>query len=69
MPNIDTLMPLLRPREVAQRLGLAQDTVYEWIAQGRLCAFRLGPKSLRIRETDLVKFLENSREGCFPPAR
>jgi excisionase family DNA binding protein len=45
---------------VAKRLRICERTVYNWIRDGKLNAIRVGGRSLRIPESALEKFLENS---------
>lgn len=54
--------PMLRPREVADRLACDLDTVYSLISSGELCAHNIAPRtsrkaSWRIAEADLQAFL------------
>ena len=54
--------------EVAIILGTSTKLVHEWIAQGLLSSFRLGPKNrlIRIRQHDLEKFVEaHIRNGAI----
>jgi excisionase family DNA binding protein len=50
------------PREVAERLKLRVQTVYDYIRKGRLPAVRLGNRC-RIAESDLDAFLRQRRGG------
>ncbi len=47
MPN-----KLLTPQEIAERLGFRVDTVYSWIRNGKLPAYRIGGL-YRVDEEDL----------------
>ena len=44
---------LLSPSQVAQRYGVTTRTVYRWIDEERLTAYRVGRQLLRVRENDL----------------
>ena len=49
---------LLTTREVADRLGLAPETVLRWARRGRLSAVYLSSRAVRFREDDLDGWLE-----------
>ncbi|MBW1916409.1 MAG: helix-turn-helix domain-containing protein [Deltaproteobacteria bacterium] len=49
---------LLRPREVAQRLGVSRSTVYRWFWEGKLRGIKLSEGSLRILESSVQLMLE-----------
>jgi excisionase family DNA binding protein len=46
--------------EVAETLGVSRHTVYRWIRQKHLSAYRLGHE-MRISESALKEFLEERR--------
>jgi excisionase family DNA binding protein len=48
--------------EVANYLGLAERTIYQWAQQGKLPAFKLG-SSWRFRKSDVDRWLETQRTG------
>jgi excisionase family DNA binding protein len=54
------LGPYLKVASVARELGVSRQTIYRVIAEGRLPFSRLGAGrgTIRIRRSDLVKFLE-----------
>jgi excisionase family DNA binding protein len=56
---------LLTPEQVARRLNVSKQTVWRWIRAGRLRATRLGGRTYRISETDLLM----SRVGPQPNVR
>jgi excisionase family DNA binding protein len=66
MPNEPTpVSPTLSPQfyslaEVALILGVNKRMVMDWVRQGRLPIFRLGPthRIIRIRKSDLEQFIE-----------
>lgn len=51
---------LLTPKEVANILGVTQDTVRGWIKAGKLGAIKLAGKLIRIKQSELDRFI---REG------
>ena len=44
---------LLTIAEAARRLKVSPLTIKRWIAQGRLPAYRVGPRHIRIKERDI----------------
>jgi excisionase family DNA binding protein len=48
---------MLKVKEVAQRLGISQKTVWRWIKDDKLKVYRLGEKTIRIDEKDLETFM------------
>lgn len=50
----------LSPKEIAARLSVKVVTVYAWIREGRLPAVRLGPRCVRVRATDLDRFINEA---------
>lgn len=54
-PDLD---PYLTPREVADHFGIAPRTVYEEIKAGRLPAYKLGPRTTRLRLSEVEAALE-----------
>jgi excisionase family DNA binding protein len=58
------------PKEVAERLKLRVQTVYDYIRKGRLPAVRLGNRC-RIAQSDLEAFLERQKGeiSSTPPVR
>ena len=48
---------LLTTREVADRLGLAPETVLRWARRGKLPAVYLSSRAIRFREDDLDAWL------------
>jgi excisionase family DNA binding protein len=47
----------LSPLQVAQELGVSDQSVYDWIRNKRLPATRVGNRALRIRRSDLDRML------------
>ncbi len=53
----DIDMDLLTTAEAAKLLKISVVTLQRWLKQGRLRAFRLGPRAVRIRRSDLDELL------------
>lgn len=51
----------LTPRMVAERLRVTPRTVRNWIAEGRLCALRVGPREWRVEQLELERFIRFGR--------
>jgi excisionase family DNA binding protein len=47
---------LLSPLEVAEQLGVSDQTVYNWIREKRIGALKMG-RLLRIRQSELERFV------------
>ena len=47
-------------KEVAEMLKVAYLTVYRWVKDGKIEAYKLG-KEYRIKKTDIEKFVEGSK--------
>lgn len=48
--------------EAAQQLKVSHSTVWRWIEAGRLPAYRVGPKTIRIKERDLARIIAPAAE-------
>ncbi|MBC7249307.1 MAG: helix-turn-helix domain-containing protein [Anaerolineae bacterium] len=57
--------------ETAAILGVSEKLVFTWIKQNILPAIRLGPgrRLIRIRRTDLERFVETDFQPSTPPGR
>ncbi len=51
---------LLTVQEVAEWAKVSTKTVYRWIADNKIPAIRLGRRTYRISEKDLIDYLENT---------
>jgi excisionase family DNA binding protein len=56
--------PLLTVTEACRLLKVHRTTIWRWIRAGRLPAYRLGPRELRLRRDDVARLLV--REGSAP---
>jgi len=52
-------------QEVADILGVGHSTVRKWVAEGKLRAYRFGPRLIRIDAADLRKFREQIAPTTF----
>ncbi|RYD01467.1 hypothetical protein N752_29640 [Desulforamulus aquiferis] len=55
---------LLTVTEVAKRLGVSRTTMWRWAKNGLLPVYQLPRGHIRIRESELEKFLDNYRLFC-----
>jgi excisionase family DNA binding protein len=53
MPTNDAL---LTPLEVAQQLGVSDQTIYNWIKEKRLAALKMG-RLLRVHQSEVDRFI------------
>lgn len=51
--------------EVADILGVGHSTVRKWVAEGKLRAYRYGPRIIRIDAADLRKFRKQIAPATF----
>ncbi len=55
---------LLKPQELADRLGLSISTVYKFSVEGRIPCIRIPGSLVRFRWTEVLEWLEkNHQEG------
>lgn len=52
---------LIKKPEAADLLGISVRTLEKMIARGSLPAYRVGPKSVRLRREDIDAYLESHR--------
>lgn len=62
-------MMLMTPTQAASVSGVPRPRIYRWIKTGRLPAFRIGARSLRIAPADLERALKETPRRPSPPAR
>ena len=49
---------MLTVKKIANRLSVSEMTVYRWISQKKLRAYKISRNVVRVEEEDLEKFLE-----------
>lgn len=49
--------------DICGLFGLTRATVDGWLDAGELAHYRLGPRTIRIKRSDLEEFLEQRRSG------
>ncbi len=64
MSDDDELLTVL---EVAERLKVNQQTVRNWLDRGDMRETRVGPRRIRVRESDLEAFLEQRSGANLKP--
>lgn len=52
--------------EAAKALGVSVPTIKRWLKNGRIPAYHLGPRFIRIRRADLTRVLTPVREEVIP---
>jgi excisionase family DNA binding protein len=61
---------MLTVRQAAERAGVSQALVYDWVGSGELAHYRLGREgrrgAIRIAQADLDAFLATRRVGAAP---
>jgi excisionase family DNA binding protein len=56
--------------EAAALLGVSSSTIWRWIANGNLPAYRVGPRFVRVRRTELSALIRPVRpSGVATPAK
>ena len=53
---------ILTLQEVAKIMKVSQKTVYRWVASKQLKAAKIGHKTYRVMQRDLIKFVNNHIE-------
>jgi excisionase family DNA binding protein len=49
---------VLSVSEAARTLGVSPSTIWRWIEAGKLPAYRIGPKKIRVRKEDLEQMVQ-----------
>lgn len=57
---------LYTPAEVAIRLKVNRDCIYDWVKSGKLPAHRPLPRVIRISEENLNTFLQGASDDAKP---
>lgn len=57
MEHTDQTDKMLTPQEAADQLRVSRHAVYAMYREGRLAVVRLGPTTLRIRQSELDRFV------------
>ncbi len=55
--------PLLTIRQFAHFVGLSERSVWAHIAAGRVTAIRLGPRTTRVEQAELERFISDAKAG------
>jgi excisionase family DNA binding protein len=55
----------LTPAEAARQLHVSVSTIWRWIEKGKLPAYRVGERSIRIKKQDLSKVITPVKEGTL----
>src|SRR5438093_4757229 len=55
----------LTPAEAARQLHVSVSTIWRWIEKGKLPAYRVGARSIRIKKPDLSKVVTPVKEGTL----
>ncbi|RJR31603.1 DNA-binding protein [Candidatus Parcubacteria bacterium] len=55
------LIPIYTLEEVAQVFKVSLRTVYRWVESGQLKSSRLGHKTYRVFEKDILEFMNKNR--------
>lgn len=61
--TVGHLDDLLTLAEAARLLKVSRATLHRWIRQGRLPAFHVGPRAVRVRQADVAKLVRPNAEA------
>jgi excisionase family DNA binding protein len=62
---LQSLEELLTVQQSAEVLGCSEATIRNWIREGRLRAYRVGPRFLRIKANDLEKTVRSYSKSKY----
>lgn len=51
---------MLTPEELAEKLNISKRTIYTWVSEGRLPAYKMG-KKLRFKESEIDDWVLEQR--------
>lgn len=68
-PTVDELDDYISVREAAALLRVSQSTMWRWVKAGDVRSFRLGPRRVRVRRSDLPGLLRPARSEEPPPSQ
>ena len=60
-------MAFIRKSEARERLGVSMNTLDKLIREGKIPAYRIGSRAVRINDKDLDDYLESCRVKTAPP--
>ena len=52
---------LLTPKQVANKLGVSEYTIWRYIKAGKLKSIKLTKRNFRIEEKDLIQFIKKHK--------
>jgi len=62
MPKVEVIQDrLLLPEEFCLRLGLGRETVRRMTRKGQIKAVKLGPNTIRYRESEVERFIASRK--------
>jgi excisionase family DNA binding protein len=69
MMAVDQASDLLTIKEAAAALKVSPITIKRYLKQGRLPAYQVGPRAIRIRRDDLERVLTPTQKGSVAPMK
>lgn len=57
------VQPMLRPKDVAEMLGVALGTVYAWVSRKKIPHHRISPRLVLFKRKDIIRWVNNGRCG------
>lgn len=54
---------MLSTQEVSKALGVSDKTIRQWLRDGTLKGYKVGPRLWKVSETDLAEFVTKSRNA------
>jgi excisionase family DNA binding protein len=62
---LESMGEMLTTEEAAKALGCHSATIRNWISEGRLRAYRIGPRLIRIKKADLEKLFNRYSNSSY----